>query len=146
MAAEHTVRMGRRIKELRKKAGLTQRELAEAIPGKADGTQVSKWERGKNRPSDDTLEHIAKALGVDVAALHVSAVEPSTPDLMGALGTPTTGQLDRIEAMLRVLLDQVPKPDEEIDRLLQEALRRAAARDAGKPGSSGTPRRQRKAR
>jgi transcriptional regulator with XRE-family HTH domain len=98
MAAEHVVRMGARIREERERAGLTQRELADLIPGKADGTQVSKWERGRNRPSDDTLEHIAKALNCDVAVFHVSAPVAETPDLMAALDAP--GSLARLEARL----------------------------------------------
>ena len=46
MAAEQTARVGAQIRRYREKAGLNQRELAEALPGKTDGTQVSKWERG----------------------------------------------------------------------------------------------------
>lgn len=36
MAAEHVARMGARIKARREEVGLTQRELAEKIPGKSD--------------------------------------------------------------------------------------------------------------
>ena len=51
MAAEHVVRMGLRIKARREELGLTQRELAEKIPGKSDGNQVSKWAAERREPA-----------------------------------------------------------------------------------------------
>lgn len=58
---------GERIKEARKKAGMTQAELAERL-----GTPyqtVSQWERDTRRPKIETLQRIAAALGVDVNLL-----------------------------------------------------------------------------
>lgn len=107
MAAEHTVQIGRRIREQREKAGLTQAELAALIPGKTDGTQVSKWERGLHRPGDDTLDHIAKALKCPVAAFHVDPPVEGTGDLMGAF-SPTDARLTQIEALLEQVLARLP--------------------------------------
>lgn len=73
MAAEHVVRIGARIREAREREGLTQRELADLIPGKADGNQISKWERGEHRVGDTTLGHIAKALKLDVSNVATGA-------------------------------------------------------------------------
>lgn len=54
---------GQRIKEARKKAGLTQAELADklGIPYQS----ISQWERDTRNPKYDTLRRIAAALGVD---------------------------------------------------------------------------------
>ncbi len=103
MASELQLRIGQRIKARREEQDLTQRELAELIPGKSDGNQVSGWERGEHRPSDATLEHIAFALEVDVS--YFMAPEPSSeiPDVMGALGD--GDRLRRIEHKLDELLD-----------------------------------------
>lgn len=141
MAAEHVERMGARIRELREKAGLTQKELAELIPGKTDSTQVSKWERGKNRPLDDTLEHIARALNCDVGVFHASEPEEaSSPDLMGALTTPgdlaqRLDQIDergqRIEAMLEQLLETA------FQRELEDADLQADQRESGSGEGAG---------
>lgn len=105
MAREHVIRMGERIRDRREERGLTQRELAELIPGKSDGNQVSKWERGEHRVSDDTLEHIARALEVDPSYFLVPAPADTEPaDLMEALKGAEPSQLDRIETMLAELL------------------------------------------
>jgi transcriptional regulator with XRE-family HTH domain len=48
---------------------LTQRQLAERI--ETDSFQVSRWERGANRPQDDTLTALAVALNIDLAAFYV---------------------------------------------------------------------------
>jgi transcriptional regulator with XRE-family HTH domain len=61
------------LKAARKNAGLTQRQLAERIG--TDSFQVSRWERGANRPQDDTLEALAFALSIDLAAFYA---EPET--------------------------------------------------------------------
>lgn len=69
MASQLTNRIGANLKAARKGAGLTQRQLAERIG--TDSFQVSRWERGANRPQDDTLHALAEALGIDMAAFYV---------------------------------------------------------------------------
>jgi len=56
---------GRKIKSLRKKAGLTQDQLAEksGLPQ----SHISRLEHGEHSPSRVTLEKIASALGVEVS-------------------------------------------------------------------------------
>jgi transcriptional regulator with XRE-family HTH domain len=51
-----------RLKELRKRAGLTQRELADMI--KSNNNTVSNWEKGVSRPTTPVVEALARALGV----------------------------------------------------------------------------------
>jgi transcriptional regulator with XRE-family HTH domain len=59
--------LGARIKELRKKAGLSQDELSEKIG--IDGKYLSRIEVGKRSPSLETLQGIADALQVDMKDL-----------------------------------------------------------------------------
>lgn len=59
--------IGQRIKEARKNAGLTQRELAEKS-GSATGT-IQQYELGKRQPRIEPLQRIASALGVPVQQL-----------------------------------------------------------------------------
>ena len=60
-------RFGKRVRALRKQAGLSQEELAARTEISVDF--VSLIERGINAPSFDTLEKLAKALGVPVREL-----------------------------------------------------------------------------
>jgi transcriptional regulator with XRE-family HTH domain len=56
--------LGARIKELRKGRQLSQDQLSEKI--NIDPKHLSRIEVGKSYPSLDTLEKIAKALGVEI--------------------------------------------------------------------------------
>lgn len=67
MASQVSRRIGTNIRSFRLAQGLTQRQLAERIG--TDSFQVSRWERGANRPTDERLYALANALGVDVVAL-----------------------------------------------------------------------------
>src|SRR5580765_1783828 len=58
--------LGERVKALRLAAGLTQTELAE---GRFSKDYVSQIERGKTRPTAETLDWLAERLGVDPAYL-----------------------------------------------------------------------------
>jgi transcriptional regulator with XRE-family HTH domain len=62
-------RVGARIRSAREAKGFSQWQLADLIPGAAEGNSVSRWERGKTMPSWPTLEALAKALDVPVAWL-----------------------------------------------------------------------------
>lgn len=55
------------IRELRKAAGLTQRELAEKV--NVTQSAVSLWENGRGKPLEKWYPAIAKALGVSVKDL-----------------------------------------------------------------------------
>lgn len=57
--------LGARIKELRRKQGLSQEQLSERI--KIEAKYLSRIETGNSYPSLDTLEHIANALRVEIA-------------------------------------------------------------------------------
>ena len=69
--------LGKRIKELRKEAGLTQERLAELID--IETTSLSGIESGRHFPSLPTIEKIATNLNVEIKALfdfnHLQSVE-----------------------------------------------------------------------
>ena len=58
-----------RIKELRKRAGITQAELAEKL-GIKSASAVTMWERGDRNPKSAMLPQIAQALGCTVGELY----------------------------------------------------------------------------
>ena len=58
--------LGERLRRLRAAAGLTQSELA---AGRCSKEYVSQIERGKTRPTSETVEWLAERLGVDAAFL-----------------------------------------------------------------------------
>ena len=60
-------KFGKRLQTLRRQAGLTQEQLAEAAEVSVDF--LSLVERGVNAPSFDNLEKLAKAFGVSVREL-----------------------------------------------------------------------------
>ena len=62
-----TENFGKRLKALRKKAGLTQEELAEAIG--VHSVTVSQWESNSFLPKTLNIKAIAQALGVSEADL-----------------------------------------------------------------------------
>jgi len=58
------IKLGKRIKYLRKSKNITQERLAEII--NMDITSLSKIETGRNYPQPDTIEKLAGALGIDI--------------------------------------------------------------------------------
>ena len=66
-------RIGNRVREIRKQAGLTLKQLAEAS-GLTPGT-LSKIENGLTKPSITTLQMIANSLKVDIGYLFKSGGE-----------------------------------------------------------------------
>ena len=72
---------GQRIAELRRAAGLTQKEMAERLH--VSPAAVSKWERGLNFPDLVLLEPLAELLGVSAAALLGIENEPAEAVIRG---------------------------------------------------------------
>ena len=71
--------IGARIKELRKKAGLTQEKLAERVG--LDARHLSRLEVGRHFPSLDSLERIAGALNVPLVEFFHFPDEETTASL-----------------------------------------------------------------
>jgi len=59
MADKLTV--GKNLKKLRRRLGLTQKEFGEKVPGKVDCTYIGKIERGDQWPSLKLLDKLARA-------------------------------------------------------------------------------------
>jgi transcriptional regulator with XRE-family HTH domain len=65
------------LAELRKAAGLTQEELAERAG--ISWSQVQKLEYGRSRPTWQTLQGLARALGPEVYEVEFSTVKTGRP-------------------------------------------------------------------
>lgn len=76
--------LGKRIKELRKKAGYTQEKLAELI--NIETTSLSGIESGRHFPSLPTIEKIADNLNVEMKSLfdfnHLVSIEVMKSDII----------------------------------------------------------------
>jgi transcriptional regulator with XRE-family HTH domain len=68
---------GGRLRQLREERGLSQQDLANSVGVESDGT-IRRWETGKRWPGPDTIEKLAKALGVRARDLFTF---PDDPDL-----------------------------------------------------------------
>lgn len=94
---------GRRIQQLRKSHGWTQRELAEKL--NVTDRAVSKWERGLNFPDMAILEPLAKALDSTVVEI---------------LGIEDVPENERVDAVTEVAV-------KETERIKKETRQRALA-------------------
>jgi transcriptional regulator with XRE-family HTH domain len=74
--------LGSRVRQLRRQAKLTQREVAERIPMSA--ANLSRVENGdQGPPSDETIEQLARALDAnpdELLTLAGRAITPASPD------------------------------------------------------------------
>ena len=68
------VLLGKSIREIRLRRGLTQREVSEAIGGISESALRS-YELGERRPKQNTLERIAETLDVAPACLDTYGIE-----------------------------------------------------------------------
>lgn len=142
MAAVYKEQLGEEIRRRRKALGLTQRALADKAHVK-ETTTVSRWERGEREPTD--LEAVAKALDTTASEM-LSGLHPLHQKDRLRLDPAAPTQLDRLEAMLRLLLSRLPDPAEEIERELQAAIQQARKRAADNARSARNARRLGKAR
>src|SRR5438445_7549455 len=65
-AAQPSLRLGERLRQLRVAAGMTQTDLA---GDRFSKEYISQIERGKTRPTPETIDWLAASLGVDPAFL-----------------------------------------------------------------------------
>lgn len=78
-----------RIKELRKKHGLTQQKLGELVG--VNKASISQWEQGEYAPSGDNLVALAKALGVSAHWLATGKGSPDPSVVLVDEAHPTAG-------------------------------------------------------
>lgn len=98
--------LGARIKELRKKMGLSQDELSEKIG--IDGKYLSRIEVGKRSPSLETLEGIADALQVSMKDLfdylHHDTDGTAPHEIENLTQNATTDELKLIHRLIKAVL------------------------------------------
>jgi len=63
------------LKEYRKKCGYTQTQLAEKV--KVTPNYIGMLEMGRNFPTTDLIERIAKALNIEMYELFVESISPA---------------------------------------------------------------------
>ena len=61
------MKLGQRVKKVRKRLSLTQKEFAQRIPGEVDYTYIGKIEREQQYPSLKLLERIGKAFSIPLS-------------------------------------------------------------------------------
>ena len=91
-------KLGLKIKELRKRKGLTQEELAELI--QMEQNSISVMESGRNFPTLVTLEKIAKVLDVNLSDFFdydyiedIDVIKASTEDIISKMDDKQLRQL-----------------------------------------------------
>lgn len=104
--------LGNRLKGLRNKKGMTQKELADML-GVTDGA-VGMWERGRREPGGDKLSQLARIFGVSVDYLLGHSDNPKAdPDNYSM-----PDSLEEFLSQQGVKFDGVPLTDDDRQRLL----------------------------
>ena len=101
--------IGQSIQEARKKAKLTQKELAEKV-GMATIT-VQQYERGVRTPKIETLQKIAQALNTDVGVLYGVEVDKGNPQY-----------LNRLYGKISEVAEKYGRPEEEVVNWINRCL------------------------
>ena len=116
------IALGLRIKKARQDAGLTQKELGEAI-GASRGA-VSMWESGSNEPNFQTLQAIARVLGVRYDVLMLGEEEASRrvpASILQKYGGYVSSALDYMDAQI-AFQEDIHDPDHDKNVIRLEAL------------------------
>ena len=101
--------IGQSIQEARKKAKLTQKELAEKV-GIATIT-VQQYERGVRTPKIETLQKIAQALNIDVGILYGVEADKGNPQY-----------LNRLYGKISEVAEKYGRPEEEVVNWINRCL------------------------
>lgn len=84
MSSESLVLLGKRIREIRVKRGLSQEKLSELCG--ISSRHISEMERGESNPSYQVLEQVTDALGIRVQELLDKGHQDSPAQLREKLG------------------------------------------------------------
>lgn len=106
---------GERIKAARKKAGLTQAQLAEKLG--VPFQSISQWERDTRKPKMETLAKIAEALGTSVSELYDVSDSPLMKALRNSMDQIANSAQGAASAAMRPLLygNDVVSSEEDAD-------------------------------
>ncbi len=103
-----TVKFGKRLKELRKKANLSQQELAELV-GMESLNNISKLETGEQLPKKENLEKLCKALKVEAKELfdfgHLKSKEELIEDMNNVFKTSSLKDLQFYSKIINSYLE-----------------------------------------
>lgn len=86
------MKIGKKVKDLRIKYRLTQKELAAKVEDGIDYTYIGRIERDLVLPSLKTLEKLAAALEVDVSYFFIDPDASETSTMLGAISKNETKQ------------------------------------------------------
>lgn len=118
--------IGRRLRKMRVRRGLTQQRLAQMTEGRPDYSYIGKIERGEQLPSLKVLERLARALVVPPGQFFRQGIgEALLPEEIRRLGRDETGQ-----AVLRAVV-RVPRQDITLLLEIARALNRRRQAAAG---------------
>jgi transcriptional regulator with XRE-family HTH domain len=137
---ERTRAIGERIKECRERLHLTQEELARMTSAATiTGNVISRWERGRNRPSQPNLEELAAALGVEQGYLMFGKDRPGSA--AAALSSrEIVTELQNIGAQLGELVGVLRGQAPGIETLVADALKTLGVDPAALPhNADGSP-------
>ena len=103
-----TVKFGKRLKELRKKAGLSQQQLAELV-GMESLNNISKLETGEQLPKKENLEKLCKVLNVEAKDLfdfgHIKSKDELFNEILNILKTLPLADLQFFKKTLDAYLE-----------------------------------------
>lgn len=103
-----TVKFGKRLKELRKKAGLSQQQLAELV-GMESLNNISKLETGEQLPKKENLEKLCKVLNVEAKDLfdfgHIKSKDELFNEILNALKSMSLADLQFFKKTLDAYLE-----------------------------------------
>ena len=108
------MKIGNKIKELRIKYRLTQKELAAKVEDGIDYTYIGRIERDLVLPSLKTLEKLAFALNVDISYFFIDAENSKVDAMLGAISK---------DQKKKKLLQMIYKLDEENTQFAIEFLK-----------------------
>lgn len=115
------ISIGDRIRDARKAAGLTQRQLAEKIG--VSNTSISNWEKGLSRPDPDTIQYLCWALNVEPNFFFMESVPMSSTPVAAKniirIAARDGSYIERVLsdqqiAALKAVLDQMPDASEDL--------------------------------
>lgn len=108
-SAEIRLRVGMRLRQLRKRGGMTQTELGIRAGGIRAG-EISRFENGERLPSIETMARLSRGLGVplrDLASFHEDS-DPHGAEIE-ALAARLHGQSPRMVRMAIAVIDALLK-------------------------------------
>lgn len=94
--------LGKRIKELRKKKGLSQEQLAEKV-GFESSNSISNVENGYNYPTIQNLEKILKVLGTDFQSVFTFEQHQNIEILIAEINCILKNNPDKVQDFYKIL-------------------------------------------